>query len=238
MLAFPRELTPNRFCWLADAVRPADDLSRFHFFTAVLHRPLVGFHGEHLLVRASVEAAVGWDFGPNVKVEDAYFALTFLERYSAGSTFLNSLSYGASPATVGDLVKQRRRWAAGLFALAFDRRFRWSAKAPLVYAVLQWGIGLFQHVGLVLLAAYLLGSPSTSPVVRAVGAIWAFNLCYSLWLYLEGLRLNLVAAGLRRNLVAPLRRRDYVTNALAVTLLQPVFAAAEGWGAFGASSTS
>lgn len=222
MLSYPRELTPNHFCWLADAVRPADDLSRFHFFTQVLHRPLAGFHGEHLLIRASIEAEIGWDFGPAVKVEDAYFALTFLERYPNHSAFLNSACYGASPATVRDLIKQRRRWAAGLFGMAFDRRFSLKSKGPLLYAMGNWGFGIFQHAGLVLFVAYLLGTLSTSPITQEVSVVWAFNLSYILWLYVEGLRVNLAVSR---------DSKSFVGNAFGVIVLLVVFAALEGWSA-------
>ena len=222
VLTYPRELTTNHFTWLADSVRPADDLTRFHFFTQLLRKPLAGFHGEHLLVRASVEAEIGWDFGSAVKVEDAYFALTFVERYPHHSRFLNSVCYGASPATVRDLVKQRRRWAAGLFALAFDRQFDWRSKVPLVYAMANWGFGLFQHVGVVLLFAYLLGTMNTSPLIQVVSVIWAFNMSFILWMYMEGLRMNVAVS---------FRKRRYVGNLLATFMLLPLMSMAEAWSA-------
>jgi beta-1,4-mannosyltransferase len=223
VLAFPRELATNRFCWLADAVRPADDLSRFHFFTELVRRPVTGFHGEHLLVRASIEADIGWDFGQSVKVEDAYFALTFAHRYPEQSTFLNSVSYGASPATVADLIKQRRRWAAGLFGLAFDRQFTWTSKLPLFYTIVNWAFGLFQHAAIVILAALLVGSANTSPVLRPVALIWAFNLSFILWMYLEGLRLNLDVSR---------RRFGYAANVLAIIPALLGISLVEAWAAF------
>lgn len=222
VLAFPRQLASNRFCWLADAIRPADDMSRFYFFTGLLRWPVAGFHGEHLLVRASIEAEIGWDFGESVKVEDAYFALTFAQRYPNRSAFLNSVSYGASPATVGDLVMQRRRWAAGLFGLAFDRQFNWVSRIPLMFAIVNWGSGLFQHAGVILLAAFLLGDGNSSPIVRAVTLIWAFNMAFVLWMYLAGLRLNVDTS---------LNRKGYVAHGIAIMLLLLGFSAVEGFAA-------
>ena len=222
VLAFPRELTTNQICWLADAVRPADDLSRFHFFTSLLRRPIAGFHGEHLLVRASIEAEIGWDFGESVKVEDAYFALTFAQRYPKCSTFLNSVSYGASPATISDLIKQRRRWAAGIFGLAFDRQFAWASKLPLGYAMANWVLGPFQHAGVVLLAAVLIGTGSTSPIVHAIALIWAFNLSVILWLYFAGLRLNIDVSK---------RPIGYARNVASIIGLLLFISMVEGWAA-------
>jgi beta-1,4-mannosyltransferase len=36
ILTFPHDLTTSRFCRFADAIRPADDLTRFAFFTGLL----------------------------------------------------------------------------------------------------------------------------------------------------------------------------------------------------------
>jgi hypothetical protein len=62
ILTYPRELAVSRLTWLADAVRPADDIARFAAWTGS-GTPRAGVHGELLLLRASVEATIGWDFG-------------------------------------------------------------------------------------------------------------------------------------------------------------------------------
>lgn len=190
ILTFPHELSPSFICRLADSARPVDDLTRFYFATEVLGTPIAGLHGEHLLIKASVEDEIGWDFGP-VRVEDAYFALKFSERYPGKSTFLNSCTYGASPSNFRDLIKQRKRWCRGLISLVFDRSFDLKTKLYLSYCVGHWSIGIFQHVGVVLLIAYILGMPNTSPLLRVVIPIWAFNLAFIIWIYIEGLRINL-----------------------------------------------
>ena len=58
LLTYPHQLTRSWFCRLADSIRPADDMSRFYFCTAKLGSPLAGLHGEHLLIRANVEAHI------------------------------------------------------------------------------------------------------------------------------------------------------------------------------------
>ena len=222
VLAFPHELSPSLVCRLADSIRPIDDLTRFYFFTGALHRPLAGLHGEHLLVRASIESAIGWDFGP-VKVEDAYFALKFSTRYPGTSTFLRSCTYGASPASVRDLITQRRRWAAGLIAMAFDRRLGLGHRLPLAYAVSQWFCAIFQYAGVVLLIAVLAGTPGTHPVTWALLPVWAFNFAYIVWSFLEGLKINL---GVSRE------RRSYLGQALRLVGLFYVISAVEAWAAY------
>lgn len=96
ILTYPRENAANLFTWLADAVRPADDIARFRALTG-MGTPAAGVHGELLVLRASIEATIGWDFGPKEIVEDARLALTFCRRYPGRSDWFNGRCYGASP---------------------------------------------------------------------------------------------------------------------------------------------
>ncbi|MEJ7791824.1 MAG: glycosyltransferase family 2 protein [Gaiellaceae bacterium] len=189
ILAFPHQLSPSFFCRMADSARPFDDMTRFRLFTGVLGRPLMGLHGEHLVIRSSVEDEIGWDFG-RTKVEDAHFALLFSRRYPGRSTMLRSYTYGASPARVGDLITQRRRWAAGLIALVLDRQIPLRDRWPLMWAVANWVAGIFYTMTLVWAVALLTGHSSTSPMVEWVLPIWALNFAFALWGYLEGLKIN------------------------------------------------
>ena len=220
ILTYPRENAVNRLTWLADAVRPADDIARFRAVTGS-GTPLAGLHGELLLVRASVEAGIGWDFGPKALVEDAQFALVFAGRHPGRSAWFNGRSLGASPATVRDFVRQRERWAWGLVSLAVNRsiplRHRWF----IAWSVLTWVLGPLQHLGVVLVVAALLGEDSTSPVTESVVVLWALNLAYVVWGYWEGLRLNRLAS--RR------QRRRWHEPVLVVALV-PFFALLEGLG--------
>ena len=171
ILTFPHELTTSWICRLADSIRPADDLSRFAFFTGALGTPLGGLHGEHVVIRADIEDEIGWDF-PETVIEDAYFAIQFSTRYPKRSTTLNSYSYGASPANVRDLLRQRRRWIEGLLRLAFNRRLPLVPKLPLLYSIFTWSLAPLQFVGLALLISLRLGNrqhvPGQSVVPAAV----------------------------------------------------------------------
>ncbi len=189
ILTFPKELSASRFCRMADSVRPMDDKSRFGLFTEDFGTPLAGLHGEHLLIRADIEEEIGWDFGSTL-VEDAYFGLEFSRKYPGKSKALNSFSYGASPDTIRDFVRQRRRWAAGLIDLIFKRDLPFKTRAPLMYTVITWALGPFQFVGVVLLVSHFTGIGNTSPVSNWVVLIWSFTLAYFIWAYSEGLRIN------------------------------------------------
>jgi hypothetical protein len=193
ILTFPHELTPSKVCRLADSIRPADDLTRFAFFTGVLGTPLGGLHGEHLIIRADIEDEIGWDF-PDTVIEDAYFAVQFAAKYPRRSTTLNSYSYGASPASIRDLLRQRRRWIEGLLRLAFNRRLPLIRKLQLLYSIFTWSLAPFQFVGLALLISYAVGYDNTSPISPLLVPLWALSLAGVFWLYLEGLKINLSAS--------------------------------------------
>ncbi|HEX8348252.1 MAG TPA: glycosyltransferase family 2 protein [Actinoplanes sp.] len=222
ILTYPRENAANMLTWLADAVRPADDIARFAAFTGA-GTPLSGLHGELLLVRASIEATIGWDFGPKAIVEDAQLALTFCKRYPGRSAWFQGRCYGASPATVQDFIKQRERWAWGLVGLACNRTIPLRHRIFLAYSVVSWVAGPLQHVAFVLLVGALLGDMNTTPVSLLILPLWAINMGYTVWMYLEGLKINArVSEGGRRRWWEP----------IAVLLLIPVFSLLEGIGGF------
>lgn len=221
ILAFPRELTASPFCWLADAIRPGDDITRFSFFTRTLGRPLGGLHGEHVVIRADIEDAIGWDF-PDTVIEDAYFGLQFVERFPGRSTTLDSFSYGASPSTVADLVRQRRRWSEGLLRLTFNPRLRRRSKMVLAYCVLCWIAAPLQFVGFMLLLAWLTGIGNTSPVETWIAGIWGFSIAVLIWQYMQGLKVNIAASA---------RRSSYWWRAVLVVPSIFVFSAVESYAA-------
>jgi beta-1,4-mannosyltransferase len=221
ILTYPREYAVNRFTWLADAIRPADDIGRLRALTG-LGNPVGGVHGELLLIRASVEASLGWDYGPKAIVEDAQIAMLFSERYPGRSDWFEGRSYGASPASLRDFLRQRERWAWGLIALCFNRDIPRRYRALLSLSVGTWLLSPFQNVGIVLLIAWFSGNMNTSPVTETVLILWAMNFGYAVGTYWEGLRLNVRAS-------ADSRRRWW--ELVAVVALIPVFAFIEGCGA-------
>jgi beta-1,4-mannosyltransferase len=220
ILTYPREYARNRLTWLADSARPAEDVARFSAWTGS-GTPRAGLHGELLLVRASIEATIGWDFGPQTIVEDAQFALIFSARYAGRSAWFGGRSYGASPASLRDFMRQRERWCWGLAALVFNRSLQLRNRLLLGYSVLSWIAGPISNVAVVMLVALLVGHGSTSPVTLFVVPLWALNMAYVIWMYWEGLRLNAAVSGNGR-------RRWW--EPCAVILLIPVFGLMEGFG--------
>jgi hypothetical protein len=213
VLTYPREYASHRLTWLADAVRPGCDFSVFAASTG-LGTPRTGLHGELLLVRASVEAAIGWDFGRRSIVEDAEFALRFCARYPGRSGWFAGRSYGASPTTVADFLRQRERWVWGLLELATKGAIPLRHRLLLIHNVIVWVCGPFQHPALILLVGAIIGDLDTSPVTAALVPLWALNVSYVVWLYWEGLKVNVLSSA------AP---RRVWWEPLALVVLLPLF---------------
>lgn len=220
ILTYPRELAVSRLTWLADSVRPADDVARFAAWTGS-GTPRAGLHGELLLLRASAEATIGWDFGPRSIVEDAQFALIFCRRYKGRSAWFAGRCYGASPTCIRDFIRQRERWCWGLVGLAFNRSLSLRSRAYIGYSVVSWVLGPLQHIVVVLAVGMLLADVNTSPESLFVIPVWALNMAYTVWMYSEGLRLN---AG-----VSARGRRRWWEPPITIALI-PFFAMIEGLG--------
>jgi cellulose synthase/poly-beta-1,6-N-acetylglucosamine synthase-like glycosyltransferase len=220
ILTYPRELAVNRLAWLADSVRPSDDVARFSAWTGS-GTPRAGLHGELLLIRASVEATIGWDFGPRSIVEDAQFALVFCQRYPGRSAWFAGRCYGASPATIRDFIRQRERWSWGLVGLACNRSLPLRSRAYIAYSVVSWVLGPLQHIVVVLAIGALLADLNTTPESLLIIPFWALNMAYTVWMYWEGLRLN---AGVSK------RGKRRWWEPPATILLIPLFSMIEGLG--------
>jgi hypothetical protein len=218
VLTYPRAMSSKPLVWLADAVRPGSDLSVFPLWTGG-GRPLLGAHGELLLVRSDIEASIGWDYGRLLSItEDANFALLFATRFPGRSAWFPARCYGSAPESFADLVKQRKRWARGLLHVARNPAVPFRNRFLMRYALTSWVLGPLQHVLVVLGISALLGVRYTAPVQQWLLLPWALNMAVGLWMYLDGLRANGHASGGR----VPLR---YWFGLLLI----PVFTLIEGW---------
>jgi glycosyl transferase family 2 len=220
VLSFPRELAAKRLLWLADAVRPGCDISLFAATTG-RGSPRMGLHGELLLLRASVEGEIGWDFGPSAIVEDAQFALEFCARYPGRACWFGARCYGAPPATLADFLRQRERWSWGLLTLVTDRWIPYRRRALLLALVAVWATAPLQHPAVVLVLAVVLADASTSPVSPIVIPLWSLNIAFCVWLYWEGLKINANASA---------RAGRAWWEAAALVLLLPLFSLWEAAG--------
>jgi hypothetical protein len=123
-----------------DSIRTGDDLGRFRFQLKLLGVPVFGIHGSFILIPAKLEHHIGFDLGGRGSItEDAYFALTAAEM---GYKFrwIDGFIREQSPFSVGDLIKQRRRWISGLVLLANDNQLKLKTRLPLKINLFLWQI--------------------------------------------------------------------------------------------------
>jgi egghead protein (zeste-white 4 protein) len=177
-----RERHPLTF--LADMIRTGDDYGRYSLQTR-LGWPLFGFHGSFILVRNSISKAVGFDFGPDGSItEDAFWSLVQMER-GVRCRFVDGFMVEQSPQTLGDFVKQRRRWFLGIYKVVTKapvaRRYRLVLGSLLSVWSLGWLVIIYT------LLNFYIGYQT--PLALRLGGDVVFT--YFISTYLIGLRVNL-----------------------------------------------
>lgn len=124
----------STFTHLMDSLRPGDDFARFRF-QSLVHCNLVGMKGSFMLIPVSIEKEIGFDHGPQGSItEDAYFAFLNWNRVR----WCRGVLEEQSPFTVWDTVKQRRRWASGLWKLLKYHPAPWKQKWFLLSQMIVW----------------------------------------------------------------------------------------------------
>ncbi|CAC11359.1 zeste-white 4 related membrane protein [Thermoplasma acidophilum] len=198
ILSFPHFLTRNFITKYADSMRPTDDLTRFYFFTNVIKMPLIGLHGENMLVRSDVEESVGWDNGNRAIADDSFFALNFAYLYPGRSAFMPAITYGSSPTTIRDMLKQRKRWFLNVSNLSFYGGIPIKYRAFMIYSIIFWIGMVVQNVVPILMVLHFLGVIRMAVINPEVLFLWAFTLSFWIWFYISGLRINREVSGIYR----------------------------------------
>lgn len=95
--------------------------------------PIGGMHGSFAFVNGAVENAVTWE--TESIIEDYWFARTAHGRgYRFG--FIPGIAREQSPSTIGDCLKQRQRWFAGVYQNGHIRPY--LNQAGLIWAPVQY----------------------------------------------------------------------------------------------------
>ncbi|MCY0867718.1 MAG: glycosyltransferase family 2 protein [Desulfurococcus sp.] len=101
----------SKISYAMDWIRYMDDLTLYRFFTGLLGRPLLGLHGELLIVKGSVLKEVG--FNTKTLTEDFSFAIELVKRKYKTWQSATRVSI-KSPNSLKDLMFQRGRWFKGM----------------------------------------------------------------------------------------------------------------------------
>lgn len=141
IILYPQEMDDWRPSAVADLNRTKDDITSLYSLT---HSNRASqFHGSHYLVRADVEAAVGFDMGPKLSlIDDLTFEVRMRKRYGDRAIrVLEGFAYEMSPQTWRDQIRQRRRWVIGLKTAETDLDMPVVRKLSMLYYITAWAMG-------------------------------------------------------------------------------------------------
>jgi hypothetical protein len=158
---------------VADAIRVADDLARFHLQYTYFHAPIFGAHGSFLLTNGLVENAVTWDLGS--LTEDFQFAVSAWDKgFKCGA--ISGFIREQSPMDFIGFLKQRRRWYVGIMRLPMFLPKLWG---------IFWTLGilsLYSTVGALFMQIWVqTGTP------RWIGLLKDFSFSTFVYLYILGI---------------------------------------------------
>ena len=114
----------NSLNTLVDSQRTAIDITSLRFALRYFNRPMFFFKGSFVVCKHFVEKFVGFDHGLEGSIaEDAYFACTAANK---GFTFdwIEGEMHETSPFTLGDFLRQRRRWNQGLYLVCMSKKLK------------------------------------------------------------------------------------------------------------------
>lgn len=217
-ILYGRNLHQHPFLSLADSVRTGDDLGRFHF----QHRlgrglTVFGLHGSFILVRASVERQCDFDVGPEGSItEDAFWAV---RQMALGNRcrWVDGYLLEQSTQSVGDFVRQRRRWFSGLVRVVLYAETTLLVRVLLAVFMAVWSVS---WIGMLYTVANLFLGLRTPAVLAALADL---ALVTAVTTYVIGLAVMLRE---RPPLSLPRRAGLYA----AQVLLLPAFAVLEAAG--------
>lgn len=144
----------STIAYVMDWIRFVDDVLIYRFFTGLLAKPLVGLHGDLLIVKGKVLKEIG--FTRRSVTEDFDFAAELVKR--GYKTWQSSTKVSIkSPNSLRDLVKQRGRWFKGIVT--------GLGKCPPLMKLVVILRGFTFGVGLIFLAIAL-------PAISQLGYTW------------------------------------------------------------------
>ncbi len=148
--------------------------------------PTSGIHGSHLLVRSDLEDDVGWDSIGYEPAEDLTFEIRMRTKFGPVYGVLKGFAYEKGAFSLGDQLRQRRRWMHGvLHALRHTRELPPRRRMTLVYSALSWFSALPSI--LVLAAGFAV---HYGPLLLVSGAFTGFIWISMATGYLEGYRMH------------------------------------------------
>ena len=148
--------------------------------------PSAGFHGSHILARADVEDAVGWDTRGYSPAEDLTFEIRVRSRFGSVFGVLKGFAYEKGAFSLRDQLTQRRRWMHGvLFAVRRSPELPRSRRLSLAYSALSWFSAL-PSIAVLVASVFL----HYGPILFVTGLFTGFVWVSMVTAYVEGYRLH------------------------------------------------
>lgn len=189
-ILYHRDWVRHPFLTLADNVRTGDDFARFHFQHR-LGRTIFGLHGSYIVVRNDVEKSIGFDFGPQGSItEDAFWALKLMEA-GGRARWVEGYLEEQSTQSLGDFVRQRRRWYQGLIKVAIHTPVKLRWRLAIGANTLLWTFAPFAVI-YTLLHMFL-----GTEIAAWIRALANFSFASFVTLYITGLKANLDEFGIK-----------------------------------------
>lgn len=121
-------------CHMADAMRTGDDFARWRL-QCIIGINMVGMKGSFMIIPNHIEQSIGFDHGPQSSItEDAFFGLCNWNKIR----FCRGVLREQSPFTILDTIKQRRRWASGLWKVLYYHPIASYKKTVLFLQMIAW----------------------------------------------------------------------------------------------------
>jgi egghead protein (zeste-white 4 protein) len=159
---------------------PGDDYGRFRFQN-MLGYTLVGMKGSFMVVPRKLEMEIGFDHGPASSItEDAWFAFVVSRVYWCEGTL-----YEQSPFTIRDIIKQRRRWASGLWQVVLHHPSAWWRRLMLAVQMMCWVLAPIGWLALV--CGFVFSKYQLYPSIATYNAIMTAVFMYQYLLYVSGI---------------------------------------------------
>lgn len=190
-ILYHRQWRKYPYLTLADNIRTGTDLGQFHF----QHRvgiTIFGFHGSYFVVRNDIERSIGFDFGPKGSItEDAFWALIAMEN-GYRCRWIDGYLEEQSTQSVGDFVRQRRRWFQGLIKVIAHTPVKLRWRLLLGINVILWALAPFAQFYTIVHFFYGFNSEWWVRLLANYSFV-TFNL-----IYIVGLKVNLDEYGIKK----------------------------------------
>jgi beta-1,4-mannosyltransferase len=183
-ILYHRNWEKHPFLTMADNVRTGDDFGRFHFQHRT-GRTLFGLHGSFIVCRNDIAREIGFDFGPDGSItEDAFWALVAMER-GHRARWVEGYLEEQSTQSVGDFMRQRRRWFQGLWKVSIHAPVNIRYRLALMINTVLWSLAPLSF--LYTIAHFFTGYKVPLVIQIIANLTWAAFAT----LYLVGMKANL-----------------------------------------------